>query len=312
MPLLDHRIVVVTGKGGVGKTTVCAALGMLAVRRGLRAVITETSGAQAIPGLFGKQSLGYQPLELIPGLDTLSITPLEAIEDYVVQQIKVRRLYELVFRNRVMSPFVDAVPGLHDAVQLGKVWDCAVQARDAAGKPRWDLVIVDAPATGHGLTMLDSPRSMMELTRSGPMYRGNEKVEAVLGDPAQTRIVLVCLPEEMPVAETLDLNERLGERRRQLSLCVLNEMHPTPPAEPATWRSARPALAQAGNSGLQPALALVDAWQERHLQQRELHQRLAQGLQLPIASLPFLYRRDLAPGDLSRLASAMGESEGLR
>lgn len=135
MPLLDHRILVVTGKGGVGKSTVCAALGLLAARQGKRVVVTETSGAQVLPGLFGVQSRGYEPVRLAPGLDTLSITPLEAIEDYVVQQIKVRRLYEMVFRNRVMGPFIDGVPGLHDAVQLGKVWDCAVQAVDGAGRP---------------------------------------------------------------------------------------------------------------------------------------------------------------------------------
>lgn len=312
MPLLDHRILVVTGKGGVGKTTVCAALGLLAVRRGLRAVITETSGAQAIPPLFGKASLGYEPLELIPGLDTLSITPLEAIEDYVVQQIKVRRLFELVFRNRVMAPFVDAVPGLHDAVQLGKVWDCAVQARTPTGAPRWDLVIVDAPATGHGLTMLDAPRSMMELTRAGPMYKGNEKVEAVLGDPQQTRIVLVCLPEEMPVAETLDLNDRLGARRNQLSLCILNEMHPRPPTDEASWAQARPTLLAEGGQRLEAAIGLVDGWLERHRRQDILQRRLADGLGLPLTTLPFLFRRDLLAGDLGRLATALGESEALR
>lgn len=305
MPLLDHRILVVTGKGGVGKSTVCAALGLLAARQGKRVVVTETSGAQVLPGLFGVQSRGYEPVRLAPGLDTLSITPLEAIEDYVVQQIKVRRLYEMVFRNRVMGPFIDGVPGLHDAVQLGKVWDCAVQAVDGAGRPRWDLVVVDAPATGHGLTMLEAPRSMMDLTRAGPMYRGNEKVETLLGDPRQTRMVLVSLPEEMPVAETLDLHRRLGTRGQQLSLCVLNEVHPHPPATAAEWAQARPLLADSGAPGVQAAVELVDGWHERVARQDQARQRLRQGIGLPVVDLPFLFHRSLGPQDLSRLADAL-------
>ncbi len=305
MSLLDHKIIVVTGKGGVGKTTVCAALGLLAAERGLRTIITETSGARILPQLFGVQSRGYDPVALAPRLDTLSITPLEAIEDYVVQQIKVRKLYELVFRNRVMSTFIDAVPGLHDAVQLGKVWDCAVQARDRMGRARWDLVIVDAPATGHGLTMLQAPKAMMELTRAGPMYKGNAKVEAVLGDPAQTRIVLVSLPEEMPVAETLDLHGRLDDRRSQLSLCVLNEVHPRPGVDPSEWRDARPALLDQGDAAVQEAVDLVDRWQERVVRQDDARRRLSQGLGLPVVDLPFLYHRGLTLPDLEALANSL-------
>lgn len=307
MSLFDHRILVVTGKGGVGKTTLCATLGLLAARRGRRTLITETSGSRSIAPLFGKESRGYEPVELIPGLETLSITPLEAIEDYVVQQIKVRRLYELVFKNRVMAPFVDAVPGLHDAVQLGKVWDCAVQARDGAGQPRWDLVIVDAPATGHGLTMLDAPRSMMELTRAGPMFRGNQKVELVLGDPTQTRLLLVCLPEEMPVAETIDLHRRLGERRAQASLVVLNEALSPLPITAEDWAALRGSLPV----GAEP-LALVDDGLRRVQRQERLEQRLRQAIDLPLVKLPFLFRRDLGPSDLARLASALELEGGLR
>ena len=306
MSLLDHRIVVVTGKGGSGKTVVCAALGLLATRLGKRALVTEISGARVLPSLFGVDSRGYQPAQLAPGLDTLSITPLEAIEDYVVQQIKVRKLYELVFRNRVMAPFVDGVPGLHDAIQLGKVWDCAVQQQEDHRTARWDVVIVDAPATGHGLTMLDAPRAMMDLTRAGPMFRGNEKVERVLSDPHQTRLVVVALPEDMPVAETLDLNQRLGPlRRNQLSLCVLNEVHPRPPTPPEDWSVVRPALLALPQPAVAEAAELVDTWMQRVARQDDARRRLVQGLGLPLVDLPFLFRRNLGPAELNRLADSL-------
>lgn len=302
MSLFDHKIIVVTGKGGVGKTTVCAALGLLAAERGLRTLITETSGARILPGIFGTRSRGYLPVALAPRLETLSITPLEAIEDYVIQQIKVRKLYELVFRNRVMSTFVDAVPGLHDAVQLGKVWDCAVQMRGPDGRPRWDLVIVDAPATGHGLTMLQAPRSMMELTRAGPMYRANANVDRDISDPARTRIVLVSLPEEMPVAETLDLHRRLGDRRRQLSFCVLNEVHPRPTITGEEWTQARPALRQPQDPAIDEVVGFVDRWMDRVAFQDDARERLRRGLEIPVVDLPYMVHRDLSPADLESLA----------
>ena len=129
MNLLDHRILIVTGKGGVGKTTLCAALGLAASQQGAKTLIVETSGARRIASIFGLRSDGYKTTQLTPRLSTLSITPKEAIEDYIVQQLHFRRLYKLIFENRVMGPFIDAVPGLHDAVQLGKVWDLERQGR---------------------------------------------------------------------------------------------------------------------------------------------------------------------------------------
>ena len=150
MSLLQREILIVTGKGGTGKTTVAAALGLWAARAGKRTLLVECNGSQQLPTLFGRSSEGYTPTRLHPGLSAMSITAEEAIEDYVVKQIKVRKLYRMVFRNRIMGPFMDVVPGLHDAVHLGKVYDL-IEDDKTRGRPNWDLIIVDAPATGHGL-----------------------------------------------------------------------------------------------------------------------------------------------------------------
>jgi anion-transporting ArsA/GET3 family ATPase len=302
LSLADRRIIVVTGKGGVGKSTVCAALGLHLASLGRRVLITETAGCTRMPALFGKASAGYEAMELHPGLHTLSITSEKAIEDHVVQQIRFKRLYHLVFRNRVMGPFVDAVPGLHDLVQMGKVMD-EERATLPDGRPRWDHILVDAPATGHGLNMLASPANMMALTRSGPLHDGALQVQRVIADPAITGIILVCLPEAMPVQETLELHDRLGPLAPQVGALILNEVHPPCPSSSAEIAAARPHGDH--DPDLAEALGLAAAWAARG--QQEDRARAALGaLPIPRLELPFLHHRDLGPRELATLGEALG------
>lgn len=287
MSLGQRRILIVTGKGGVGKTTVSVALGLEAARRGLRTVVAETSGARRVAPLFGVESRGYEVVQLAPNLHTLSITPLEAMEDYIVQQVKVKRIYEMVFRNRVMGPFVDAVPGLHDAVQLGKVFDLEREQR--FGRKRWDLIIVDAPATGHGLSLLSSAKTMMDLTRAGPLYEGVKLVHDVVDDPAVTGMVLVSLPEEMPVNETAELYDRLDESGKQrVRLVALNQMAPPPFAEDADWAGARARLLAADDPALTEAVGLTDRWMERLGRQEAARAALSRRIPRPLLDLPLV------------------------
>jgi anion-transporting ArsA/GET3 family ATPase len=304
------RIVYVTGKGGVGKSVVTAAIGLHAARRGLRTVIAEPSGAACMPELFGVAPRGYTPNRLRQRLYSISITPEEAMEDYVVQQIRFRRLYRMVFRNRVMGPFVDGVPGLHDAVTLGKVFDLEREA--SGGGKAWDLVLVDAPATGHGLSLLSSARSMMDLTRAGPLYDGNKMVDERISDPAVMGLVLVALPEEMPVAETLDLWRRLGPRQKQGLLCVLNQCTAAPLPPGVDWPAVHATLTAQGPA-VTEAAGLLGSWVERHGRQRAAAERLEGALPLPLLRLPDLPDRDLSVDDLDALgapiaAALLGEA----
>jgi anion-transporting ArsA/GET3 family ATPase len=296
------RILLVTGKGGVGKTTVSAALATAFAARGERVVIVETSGARVVPGLFGTSTEGYEPASVARGIHTISVTPRAALEDYVVQQIKIRRLYKLVFENRIMGPFIDAVPGLHDALQLGKVMD--LERETLRGGPVWDRIIVDAPATGHGLTMLDAARAMMDMTRAGPMYEGLKQVHDVLDDPTKTGLVLVALPEEMPVNETLDLWGRLGKTRQQVQLCVLNQVRDRPAAAP-DWSALRAALSQVPSAPLAECADIVDHWMRRVERQDGARQRLSAGLPVPVHDLPALPHRVESLADLTALGGAL-------
>lgn len=311
MSLLERRIVMVTGKGGVGKTTVTSALGLLLAARGGRTLMVEIAGASNVAEAFGQKAAGYEPVLVAPNLWTMSVTAEAAIEDYIVQQIKVRRLFQMVFRNRVMGPFMDAVPGLHDVIQLGKVFDLARETDDA-GRLVWDHIIVDAPATGHGLTMLGAPSAMMEMTRRGPFFEGARLVHEVVDDPRRAAVVLVCLPEEMPVNETLSLYGQLGAAQPRVALCVLNEVHPLPFANREDWPVARALLSASPEPAVREASGLVDVWLQRVQRQDQARDRLREGLPVPVVDLPFLFHRDLSVAELGALARGLGAVVGAR
>ena len=301
--LSQRRVVLVSGKGGVGKTTVSVAIALAAAKAGKRVLLCETQGAARIPGLFGKPSKGYESTQLATNLYALSITPAAAIEEYVLLQLHFQRLYKMVFRNRVMGPFVDAVPGLHDLVQLGKVW---FAERDTyLGRPRWDLIVVDAPATGHGLTMLGAPRAMMDLTVAGPFHENAKQIADLIEDATRTALVLVAIPEEMPVRETLELYGRLGPLQDLVAGVVLNEVRPVPVEEPALLELGLPTLS--ATPGMEPVLAALAAEQRAVTRQIDARRRLAE-LPAPRAELPFLFRRDLTRTDFDGFADRM---EGL-
>ncbi len=302
--LAGRRLVVVTGKGGTGKSTVSAALGIAAARRGLRTLLIEAGGAQGLARLLGRRRARYRVLPVREGLHLLSMNPHDALEDYVVKQLKLRSLYRLVFRNRVVGPFMDAVPGLPDIIQLGKVWDLAQET--SQGRPHWDLLIMDAPATGHGLTMLGSPRNMMDVTRSGPFHANAERVHRLVSDPAHTAIVLTTLPEPLPVNEALQLYSGLGDGREQVAACVINQVHPSPIEPLAAWERARPSFASLEDPALQELVELGDHWVGTSQRQRQAMARLRAELTAPMVALPYRYRRALEIRDLERLADRLG------
>ena len=299
------RILYVTGKGGVGKTTVTAALALNAARRGLRTIVAEPAGAARLPEIFRVPGQGYTPTRLAEGLYSISITPEEAMEEYVVQQIRFRRLYRMVFRNRVMGPFVDGVPGLHDGVTLGKVFDLE-RSTTAQGRT-WDLILVDAPATGHGLSLLSSARSMMNLTRVGPLYEGNRMVDERISDPAVTGIILVALPEELPVSETIELWRSLGDRQGQARLCVLNRCMEDPVPPGVQWTSVRSSVEAASPAGGE-LVGLMDRLVLRHQRQATATARLDAALPCPIVRLPTHPTPTLSTHDLDSLGTPVADA----
>ncbi len=207
--LLDYRLVVVTGKGGTGKTVVSCQLAEAARRAGRRVLLAETATTESIAPLFesNPQPLGYEGRELRPGLHALHIDPHEALADYARIQIGLGVVTDRVLQSETFQQLLEAAPGWRELIILGKIWHLE-QKTDRSGRPLYDLLIVDAPATGHGLTFLDVPRVVQHAVRAGPLSRHAGWVESLVHDRDRTLMLPVTLPEDLPVLETLELVDR--------------------------------------------------------------------------------------------------------
>lgn len=284
--ILNHRLVVVTGKGGVGRTSLAAALGLLAGRSGRRAAVIELSGVSEVAEAFGLPGRSYAPREAGPRVDTFSLTSRECLDDFASRKLGLGFVARRLVNNRVTRAFVDAVPGLHDLQQLGKVENLITEPRP--DEPQYDVVILDAPATGHGLTLLAAARSMREMTRVGPFADLARNIEAFLADPERTAVVLATLPEALPVHESLELAGALAEDGASLAGVVVNQIHPPALPDRPPWTDVRPTLVAAGGHWEQLA-RMADRAVSRDRSQREAIAELGAALPgVPVVEAPLV------------------------
>jgi anion-transporting ArsA/GET3 family ATPase len=305
--LADKRLVFVTGKGGVGKSTVALALGIAAARRGLRTIVAELSGQARAAETFGVASTAGEEVVLDgDGLHATSVEMEHALEEYLHE--RAGRVGDLLTASRAFHAFAGATPGMRELMMVGKAWELAQDPRRISGRTPYDLVIVDAPATGHALGALRTPATFAEIARVGPIAHQGRAIDASLRDPAQTAMLAVALPEEMPVTETLALRRRLRETLGlELAGAVVNACLPER-IGPRQARRVEDALASAGGQRVAGA-ALRTALSEhaRASGQREQVARLSEGLATPPLELPYLFVEQLDPAALDPLAERLEE-----
>jgi anion-transporting ArsA/GET3 family ATPase len=306
VPHLDHRLVVVTGKGGTGKSTVAAALALLAARRGKRVLVAEVNATERVAPLLGAPPAGPVIREARPGISTVDVTPPAALREYGLQVVKLQVIYDTVFENRLVRHFLRVVPGLGELVMLGKILH---EARaEERGRPRWDQVIVDAPATGHALQLLRVPGAMLGMVPAGPLRSDAKWMQELLTDPARTAALLVTLPEEMPITEAIELDQQLRERVGMTPAAVLVNAMPARRFTPEQAARLEPLGSAQGPVGPAARAARLQALRGETAQ-LELA-RLRAAVPLPIACLPLLATAGWGLPEVERIADVLDDAAG--
>jgi anion-transporting ArsA/GET3 family ATPase len=301
------RVVIVAGKGGVGKTTVTAALARAAARQGRRALIVEVEGKSGLANMFGAEDLGYDEITLAEAdeaagtadIRARTLTSDEAMLEYL-ESHGMSRVAKRLVSSGAIDTLATAAPGIKDILVLGKVK--ALERADEG-----TLIVLDAPAAGHAITFLRAARGLLDAVRVGPIHNQAVEVMELLTDAERCQVVLVTLPEETPVNELVEtafnLEDQVGVA---LGPVVVNGLYPDRPGldrDPAT------AAAEAGvtlREGEPEALAAAADFRRHRVQlQTEQVARLADQLPLPQLRLPFLFGAELGPAEVDLLAATL-------
>jgi anion-transporting ArsA/GET3 family ATPase len=315
------KILVVSGKGGVGKTTVAAAIAVLAARQGRRVCVAEVDRKGTLPKLFGGGALGYEPSEIAPGVWGMNIVPEAALAEYLAVQYHMKRVSKAFTSTQFVDYITTAAPGLKDILVLGKIWYLEQGRSEAGGQTNFDTIVVDAPAAGHMLTFLQAPIGLSDAVRMGPVRRQADWLVQMLRDPKRTRVHLVTLAEEMPVTETLETSQALDDRLGiETGAIFANAVY-----EELLSKKEQKRLEQIVEDGnyeeLEKPAASIDLHLDdddlnsmagyarflearRSIQQTHLR-KLRTGVSQPVVELPFLFSAGLALPDIETLADAI-------
>ncbi len=227
LAMFEQKLHVVSGKGGVGKSVVACALADAFARAGHKTLLCQINTPDTHGALLGIEPPGPTVQAARPGLYAVNITPREALMEYARMVLKFDTVVRAVFDNRVTKSFLRFLPALQELNMLGKVWYHTIETNDD-GSPAWDRIVVDAPSTGHGLSLMSTARVVHDLSRGhGPLADKTAEMQKTLLDPAVTRLHVVSLPEEMPTNEALDLLRRAKtEHVAPLGNVIVNQLTP--------------------------------------------------------------------------------------
>jgi anion-transporting ArsA/GET3 family ATPase len=206
--LFDKRLLLVSGKGGVGKSTVCAAFALTAARLGKKTLIVEMDEKERIAHLFGHSNAGYEGATVHRNVVVRNLLPNLVMDEFIEVQVRPRAMAKQILGSQIYKYFAAAAPGLKEFVTLGKVM-LLEEETDRRGRPVHDLIIVDAPASGHGVQFLRVPFAAAETVKVGWVRKQAERIIDLITDPERTLLNIVTLPEEMPVNETVEMCDKV-------------------------------------------------------------------------------------------------------
>jgi len=301
------RLLIVAGKGGVGKTVVSATVARAAARCGLSTLVVEVEGKSGLPTMFGQSALDYDAAVLAPGggprgegeVRARTLTPDEALLDYLHDH-GLSRISKRLVSSGALDVVATAAPGIKDILILGKVKQLE-RSGDA------DLLVLDAPAAGHAITFLRSASALLDTVRVGPINAQARDVIEMLTDHERCRVMLVTLPEETPVNELVDtafsLEDRVGVG---LGPVVVNGLYDEVPGLAVDPEAAAVAAGTTLRPGEAAALAEAAAFRrDRTALQDEQTGRLAEQLPLEQIRLPYVFTSEIGPAELDHLADRL-------
>ena len=310
-PLFDRRFLIISGKGGVGRTTVAAALARAAVHAGKRVLVAQMDSPERLGRLLGHAgAVGSEVTTISEGLDAVNMTTRTALHQYGLMVLRYESLYRAVFENKAVQGFLAAVPGLDAYAMLGKAWWHTTEV--VRGLPRYDQVILDAPASGHTTTMLRIPQAILEAMPRGPLAGDAAQMQALFRDPSRAAFVIVTLPEELPARETVELARAVRAMELPLGPLVVNGLPPEEVSRPEV----KAVLERLVGGNREPATGdpAVDATlrgaallSSRRREADQILADLRRDPGLPIYELPRLPTTDLGPAEIDELAMALYE-----
>lgn len=303
--LYDRRLILVVGKGGVGRSTVAAAIAGQLAERGKKVLLFETNANDRFGNYFDKPAVGSDVVQLAPNLWGVNATPASALAEYGLMILKFQSIYEMVFENRVTKAFLRAIPGLDDYALLGKAWFHTTEEK--RGKPVYDTVVFDMPASGHAYSMLRVPWVIVDTVPEGPLTRDARTVKQLITDAKRTAVVLVTLAEEMPTNEAIELEAKLTALGIVPQQLVVNQVFPDhiPDGTPVT----RVLDTLANEAQLSSPLAEVTGHallsRERRLLNEQYLAELARRAKTAIRELPMVFVKELGAAHIKALGAKL-------
>jgi anion-transporting ArsA/GET3 family ATPase len=325
-PLLDLKFVVLSGKGGVGRTTVAATMARAAAAAGKRVLIAQADAIERLGSMLGRPGpVGSTVTRMAPLIDAVNMTPRESLHEYALLILKYETVYRALFANRAVRGFLSAIPGLDAYAMLGKAWwhttetEPRVETKDKDRNkvgggdppsrklgPKYDLVILDGPASGHAVAMLKIPKAIIDAAPAGPLVKDARALRDLLADPSRAALVIVTRPEELPCRETRELAQLVrSELGIPLGPVIVNAMPPSRLSDGPAARVLDRLPPVTGDVALDTTLNIAASVRAHRRTAERVIADLAADPGLPLILLPWLPSPDLAPREIDQLSAAL-------